>query len=174
MKNRLIFLFVRYLFLLVFGMFGLGLLYSILSPLTVYPSFFLLKSLYPSVIYSISTNTISLGNLYIEIIEACVASSAYYLFLILNLTTSMSYKKRIQSLAFLLISFLILNIFRIVLFSSLFFKGFAFFNITHVLVWYLGSTLLVVILWFISIYLFKIKEIPFYSDIKYLYKPLKK
>ena len=40
--------------------------------------------------------------------------------------------------------------------------------------WYLGSTLFVIGIWFIEVKLFKIKEIPIYSDIKFLYLNLRK
>ena len=53
---------------------------------------------------------------------------------------------------------------------GVFFLGFSFFDITHKVFWYFISTIFVVGIWFIEIKIFKIKEIPFYSDLNLLYK----
>lgn len=49
-------------------------------------------------------------------------------------------------------------------------EGSTFFDFTHKIFWFLGSTLFVVIIWFLEVKIFKIKDIPIYTDLKFLYK----
>lgn len=157
-------IFVRYLILILFGIF-LSLFYKIFSPLTIWPVYFLLKIFYD---VSVLGNTIFIDGVKIELINACIAGSAYYLLLILNLTTSMKAKQRVYSIIFSFVSLLILNILRIFLLSILYIENFAFFDITHKLFWYALSILFVVGIWFLTVKIFKIKNIPVYSDVKTL------
>lgn len=76
-------------------------------------------------------------------------------------------------IGFAFLSFLIVNIIRIVLLSIIFILKPNLFDITHKLSWYIGSIVLVVGIWFIEVNKFKIKEIPFYSDIKSMSKQIK-
>ena len=113
--------------------------------------------------------TIFFKGYFASIVPACIAGAAYYLLLILNLTTPMDKKKRAYSLIFLMLSFLGLNILRIIIFASIFAsKGFELFNFTHVTAWYFGSTVMVVLIWFLNALLFKINNVPIYTDIKML------
>ena len=164
-SNFLVYLFLRYLILLVFGVF-LSLFYAILFPLTILPVYFLLSILYP---VSIIGNVIYIYAIKIELINACIAGSAYYLLLILNLTTDMKAKQRVYSIAFSIVSLLILNILRIFFLSILYVESFSFFDITHKIFWYALSVILVVGVWFLAVKLFKIKNTPVYSDIRKLY-----
>jgi len=68
------------------------------------------------------------------------------------------------------ISLLVINILRILLLIIIYIEGYSFFDITHKLFWYLMSIVFVIGIWFTEVKLFKIKEIPFYSDMKFLYK----
>lgn len=161
----------RYILLVLIALGNLKLFYFIFKPLTVYPVYFTLKILYGGVL--IGADTIFFKGYYAQIIPACVAGAAYYFLLMLNLTTPMHLKKRIYSLLFILGGFLILNIVRILIFSKLMFVGYQYFDITHKLSWYFGSTIVVVVLWFISVHLFKIKDIPVITDVKTIAKDLK-
>ena len=155
---------VRYLILILVGIPNLWLFYFILTPLTIYPVYFLLSFFVDTALFG---NIILLNNtIPIEIIKACVAGSAYYLLLILNLAIPMEIKKRIKLLLFSFLSLLVLNILRIVFLSLLFVSGASSFDITHRLLWYIGSTILVVLIWFTGIKIFKVQGIPFYSDLK--------
>ncbi len=157
---------IRYLILILAGIPNLWIFYFIFTPLTVYPVFFLLSIFFNT---SLLGNVITLNNeIPIEIIKACVAGSAYYLLLILNLAIPMNANKRVKMLVFSFLSLLFINILRIFFLSLLFVSGNSFFDITHELFWYLGSTIFVIAIWFIGIKIFKIKEIPFYSDLKNL------
>jgi exosortase/archaeosortase family protein len=113
--------------------------------------------------------TIFFNNYYASIIPACIAASAYYLLLILNLTTPMSLKKRFKVIIFTFSIFLTFNILRIFLFAKIFVSShYELFNLAHTAFWYFGSTILIVLIWFGSVTIFKIRDIPIYTDVKYL------
>lgn len=168
-KSKLIGIVIRYLFLLLIGLPNLFLFYFILTPLTIYPVYFLLKiffnvSLYGNVLFIVNSTSV-------QIVNACIAGAAYYLLLILNLSTpKIKVKKRIKMIFYSFISLLALNIFRIFILVILLTSDFAFFDLTHKLFWYLLSIIFVVGIWLVQVRIYKIKEIPFYSDIKEIYK----
>ena len=168
MKKNIWGIIIRYLILVIVAIPGFGYLYWLFSPLTTYPVGFLLSLIYN---VQMSSGTILIGNLaLIEIIGACIAGSAYYFIFILNLSVpNVNWKKRTWMVVFSFAVFLIINILRIFLLSIMFVSGSTFFDITHKVFWYLGSTLFVILIWFLEVKLFKIKDIPFYSDIKTLY-----
>ncbi len=165
---------IRYLILIAIGMPNFWFFYLVFTPLTIYPVFFLLGLFFNA---TLSTNIILLDKSFsIELIKACIAGSAYYLLLILNLAIPMKINKRLKLLLFSFSSLLVINILRIFLLSLLFVSGTSLFDITHEIFWYLGSIIFVIGIWFAGIKIFKIKEIPFYSDLKNagLLKQLKK
>lgn len=164
--NDIFFIPVRYL-ILFFLMFSLPLIYKIFTPLTIYPVVWLLKLFYET---SLSGNFIIINlKTVIEIIPACIAGSAYLLLLILNLTVSMKFLKRIYSILLSFLLLLILNILRIFLLSILYHNNFTYFDITHKFFWYFLSTVFVIGIWFFIVKIFSIKEIPVYTDFKELY-----
>lgn len=197
-KKEVKYLSIRYLVLIILGLGNLLVFYFIFTPLTFYPVLWILNALYGAVI-STGDTTITCGTIvaakflpsifqriacidttiivkgyFASIIPACIAGSAYYLLTILNLTTPMPAKKRVNSLIFLLFSFLILNIIRTAVFAIIYVeKGYEFFSIAHLAAWYFGSTILVVLLWFAAVLIFKVKEVPIYSDLKLMYKRAK-
>lgn len=180
--KKISFIFYRYLFIFLIGLGNLFIFYIIFTSLTVYPSF-LSISLFQeaTLIEGITTetcnllrgtfleniacvkNSILLNNALANIVPACIAGSAYYLLIILNFSLPLSLKKRIKSLFFTIISFLLLNIIRISILAINFSKSNTF-NIIHKTSWYFGSTIMVVLIWFINIKLFKIKSVPLYTD----------
>jgi exosortase/archaeosortase len=162
---------LRYFILAIIALSNLSVIYALFTPLTVYPVFYIMKLMYGSAMLSV--NEIAVNGDIINLIPACIAGSAYFLLLILNLSAPMKPKTRACSLAFLLSSFLVLNIIRIVMFSVLAVSGFSYFDISHELAWFFGSTLIVAMLWFINIYLFKIREIPLYTDVKEMLKDIR-
>ena len=169
---------LRYFILVLVAIPNLWLFYQIFTPLTAYPVYWLLGLFYDA---SILNNDIILINqaVSIKLIEACIAGSAYYLLLILNLSTpGIKAKKRIKILLMAFASFLIVNILRIFILSLIAVSGSSFilglFDITHRIFWYALSTIFVVAIWFAAVRLFRIKDMPFYSDIKFLYKSIGK
>ena len=169
-KNPALNIFIRYVLLIAVAFPNLFLFYKIFTPLTVYPLFALLSIFFHVTLIS---QTIILINraIPIELIEACIAGAAYYLLFILNLSTpNIKFEKRVKALLLSFFIFLILNIIRIFILSVIAVSGSSFFGITHRLFWYTLSTVFVIAIWFYMVKLFKIKDIPFYSDVKFLYK----
>jgi len=167
-------IFIRYLILILVAIPGLSLFYFIFKPLTLYPSFFLLNLFYDA---NLLHTTIFIGNLFtgevvsLEIINACIAGSAYYLLLILNLAIpNIKVKNRIKMLVFAFFSFLIINLIRIFVLSILAVSGSSIFDVTHKVFWYVFSIIFVVGIWFLEVKLFEIKEVPFYSDLAFLFR----
>ena len=170
-REKIFSLILRYVILILLGLFNLSIFYFIFTPLTVYPVFWFLDSVYgASLLYG---NVIFFEKYFASIIPACIAGAAYYLLLILNLTTPMKTKTRIRSIIFLIASFLVLNIIRIIIFAVLITKGYQYFDLTHTATWYFGSTVLVILIWFSSVMIFSIKTIPVYTDIKSLVEKIK-
>ncbi len=158
------YIFIRYIILLIIAV-SIGFFYNILIPITTYTSFFLLKIFFKDILINSTTILIN-KNFFIEIIPACASASAYLLLLILNLSVKMNYKKRIFSLIFSFLLLFAVNILRIILLSIMFVNKMSVFDFTHRLSWYFLSIIFVIVIWFLSVKIFKIKEIPFYSDLK--------
>lgn len=159
---------IRYAILLVVAIPNLFLFYWIFSPLTIYPSYFLFNLFFNASLFG---EKIIIGNVSFAIIGACIAGSAYYLLLILNLSIpNVSIKERTKRILLAFSLFLIINILRVFLLGVIYLKGFDFFDITHKIFWYLLSTLFIVAIWIFEVKFFKIKEIPVYSDLLFLYK----
>jgi len=152
-------LIVRYAIILLLALF-FPVFYMIFTPLTLYPVYLILSLFYSVIIEK--TALIVNGNS-INLIDACIAGSAYFLLAILNLSTP-NVKKRILSLAFGLLSFLLLNILRIVVLSALFLSNFSYFTETHLISWYVLTAFFVLAIWIMTVKIFRIKEIPAYSD----------
>jgi exosortase/archaeosortase family protein len=160
-------LFFRYLILVVFGLPFLWVFDKFFLPLTIYPVFWLLSIFFNS---SIIGNTVLVNHISINIINACVAGSAYYLLLILNLSTpEIKLTRRIYLIFFSFFSFLVVNILRIFFLTLLFISNSNLFNFMHEFFWYFLSIFFVIGIWFIGIKLARIKAVPFYSDLKYIY-----
>ena len=171
MPSTVLQLIIRYttLFLVALAHFLLGnasFFYLIFTPLTVYPSFLFFNYAFNG--FLVSPTVIFFKGYYAQIIPACVAGSAYFLLFVLIMATPMSYQTRTKSFIFLGGSFLIVNIVRIIIFGSLLFQGYQFFDIAHLAFWYFGSTLMVVGLWFANVFLLKIEAIPFLTDMQSL------
>jgi len=147
----------------------LPVIYKILTPATVYPVAFLLNIIYNQV--EVVKNLILInGVTAIEIISSCVAGSAFLLLIILNLAVPMKPRKRFLSLLSSLIILYVLNILRIFFFSILLEINFTYFDFTHKLFWYALSIVFVIAIWFFIVYLSRIREVPVYSDIRYILK----
>jgi|TARA_Y100000310_G_scaffold341901_1_gene442786 hypothetical protein len=170
-QKRFLDIFFRYLILILVAIPNLWIFYFVFTPLTIYPVYALLNGFFD---VSLLGNILVLDRTFpIEFISACIAGSAYYFLLILNLSTpNIKMKKRITMIFISFASLLALNILRIMILVGVFFLGASFFDITHIIFWYFMSIVFVVGIWFTQIKIFKIKEIPFYSDFKFLYKNL--
>ncbi len=166
MQNNkgLVLILLRYLFLLALSLFLLLPVFAdTVLILTIYPVSFMLNLFFESFVMG---NLILVQRVSIELIPACLAISAYLLLVALNLLVAMSPLKRILSLTFSILLLLSLNIARIFVLAMWIIKDVAYYDIVHKFVWYFLSTLLVVGVWFLTAYLFNIKEYPVYSDVK--------
>jgi exosortase/archaeosortase family protein len=170
-NKRALFILIRYIFLFLIAVPNLYLFYLIFSPLTIYPVFFLLSLVYTAFLHG---NILLVNGFSITLVDACIAGAAYYLLFLLNFSVPMPAKKRIYSLTFSIFSLLIINILRIFIFSILLVNSFRYFDITHKIFWFFLSGIFVFLIWILTIKIFKIKEIPFYNDLKFIYKLTKK
>jgi len=172
LKNKkIISIIIRYLVLLILVA-SLTIIYRILTPLTIYPIAYFFKLFYS---VSILQNLIIINSkTFIQIIPPCVAGSAYLLLLILNLITPMKQKQRIHSILFSISLLFIINLSRIIVLSFFVIQDSQLFDFAHKLFWYLLSTIFVVGIWLLTLKIFKIKNIPAYTDMKYLIGNIRK
>lgn len=162
-----------FVFLVVLVSLSLPVFYFIFKPLTIWPVVSFLKMFYDVSI--INHAKIVVENAGIEFIDACIASSAYLLLFILNfITREISLKKRILVFVFDSALLLIMNIFRIIALIIMSVNNSFLFDAVHKIFWYGVSTIYVFLIWILTIYVFKIKEIPFISDALFLLKLGKK
>jgi exosortase/archaeosortase family protein len=169
-KNKYFYtMLIRYIILIPFSLNSLFIFYYIFKPLTIYFSYFLFDFTHGA--YLLPNNIIFVAETFsVGIIDPCVAGSAYYLLLILNLSTpDIKINKRIIMIFSSFFTLFILNIIRIYLLGILFFEDFQFFELAHKIFWYSLSIIFVICIWFSHVKIFNIEKIPFYSDIKFLY-----
>jgi len=169
-KSKLKDIFLRYSVLVLLSIFGIQIFYFIFKPLTIYPSYFLFDIFYYTSLFG---DIIKFPGTFIslKIIGACIAGSAYLLLTILNFSVpNIKLKKRLKLLLISYFAFLIINILRIFIIGVLFIEKLSWANLAHQFFWYLGSIVFVILIWFIQVKKYKIKGIPFYSDLKFLYK----
>ena len=116
---------IRYLILVVVALPGLWIFYFVFTSLTIYPIYFFLGLFFDVTLLG---NILIINNeIPIEFIKACIAGSAYYLLLILNLSTpKIDLKKRVKMILLSFASLLFVNILRIVLLIFLFVYGISF------------------------------------------------
>lgn len=162
-------IFFRYIILILVAIPNFYIFYLIFTPLTTYPVNFILNLFIPTYL---SPGSILMESVLIQLIPACIAGSAYYFLLVLNLTTP-QIKKRGSAILFSFSSLLVLNILRIVALSFLFYFNSSWFTFTHKISWYFLSIIFVMFIWFFEVKIFKIKEVPVFSDIKSLVKNIK-
>jgi len=157
-------LFARYLTIILIGLGNLYILYKILTPLTIHVLNTILS------VFSTSTavgNIIHTATVAFEIIPACVAGSAFYLLLLLLMSTAnIKPETRAKAIITAIAMLFALNILRLIFLISM--TNSPQFETLHWIFWHLISTIFVVAVWFTTIKIYKIKSIPIYSDLKYI------
>src|SRR3972149_1602922 len=149
--KKILSIFIRYSISVLIALPHLFIFYFIFTPLTIYPVYFLFKTFF-EVSFISSTVILVSQTLPIEFIEACIAGSAYYFLLVLNLLTpGINAKTRIKMILLSFLAFLIVNIIRIFLLGWLLLSNPSLFNLAHIALWYMLSTVLVVLLWFAQV-----------------------
>jgi exosortase/archaeosortase family protein len=162
---------LRYAIIVLSGIF-MDVFYTLFFPLTIYPVYALLSVFY---LVSLSGSIIIASSEQISIIDACIAGSAYFLLFALNLSLpKISLGKRIAMLAFEFTAFLAINILRIFFLSVLLINKSSSFDAVHQFLWYAVSILIVALIWICAIRLFRIREVPFLSDIRGLLNKARK
>lgn len=173
MKSKeLVNIFFRYTLIIILSLGNLYIFYLIFTPLTVFYTYSLLEIFFNA---QLNGNFIRIGCTVIEIVESCVAGSAYFLLTFLNLATPMKIKKRVLVLLTSFIVFFVINVWRIFIFSLFLKQGYLnLFNYSHFIFWFFLSTIFVILIWFFEVKFFNIRKIPFISDIKKLFNLTKK
>lgn len=146
------------------------LLYKILIPITLYPSFYLIKLLGYSA--TLSGLQILANSHELTFIPACAAASAYILLgVLILLTKDIQLKTGLKMFLLGSLIILIANIIRIdSLIIILFEGGKNYFDTLHLFIWKILSSIFVAVVWIYLVKKFKIKNIPIISDIKALRK----
>jgi exosortase/archaeosortase family protein len=162
-SKNLGFIFLRYLSLILIGclIFQSGIFYSLFLKLTIYPVNWLLNLFISS---RVIFDTLMVNGLRIEIISACIAVSAYFLLIAINLVTPMKPLKRVYVTILSCLLLLGFNILRIFILALLYINGNLYLDIIHKTLWYSLNLIIVVLIWFSLVKFFKIKLIPVYND----------
>lgn len=149
-----------------------SLFYLILTPLTIYGSYLLLFFYKPA----LSGINIIISNHTFAFVKACIAGAAYLLLLILILLTKdIKFYDRIKMFLLGSLMIYVLNLIRIIVLIVISVSYSAeLFDAVHMVFWKFLSGLYVAVVWIFLVYFFKVKSIPIYSDLKYLYKKIKK
>lgn len=170
-SNQVLKIFLRYFLILISSINGLFVFYFLFTPLTTILSFTLFSIFFNTVI---TGTLIEFDGILIEIVPACVAGSAYFLLFALNLSVpEIKIKKRIAMVLASFSAFLLFNVLRIFILGILINYNLDFFDVVHKLFWIFISTIFIIIIWFSEVKLFKIKSIPFYSDLRFIYNKIK-
>ncbi|MDO8516500.1 MAG: pacearchaeosortase [Nanoarchaeota archaeon] len=155
-------LLARYGLIILLGLGNLFVFYNIFTPLTSEFVYFILR------LFSDATrigDLIVYNSILVRLIPACIAGSAYYLLFILIFSTpNIIWIKRIRIVLFSFGLLFLLNSLRIVFLIII--NQSVYFEYIHLFFWYFLSTIFVIGIWIITIKIFKIQDIPLYTDIR--------
>ncbi len=143
-------------------------LFIILFPLTIYSVYFFFKLFNYNIL--INKEILTINNQQFIFVQACIASSAYFLLLLLIvLTKDLSWKKMFKLFILGSLIILIANIIRVITLLLISLNlSVNWFQLIHLFIWNFLATLFIVFLWIFLTKIFKIKTIPVYSDFKFL------
>ena len=166
-------LFIRILVLILITL-GYGLFYRIFYPPTILVSFVVLKLFIKNLVINFSEHYLSPGCGKLMFVEACVASTAYYLWSLLVLFTKDLGKKVWKLWIYGVLLIFGMNVLRIiVLVLILYYFGQSWFDLIHLVFWRFVAGIYVALVWIFLVNKFKVKSIPVYSDVKELLKSIK-
>ena len=117
-------------------------------------------------------NMIIVNNVSYELVEACIASLAYLLLIILSmLTKDISWNIRGKIILWGSSLIFAMNALRIVVLLAIGTYGNLYlFDKVHLLFWHILSGIFVAAVWIFLVERYKIKSIPILDDVKYLYQ----
>src|SRR3989304_5734427 len=121
----------------------------IFLPLTILPTFLILRLLQFPALLRYEYNSIYLNNTIYSFVPACVAAFAYYLLILLILLTKdISFKKSLYMFLIGSLLILVMNVIRVVILIIVLDKfGYSWFNVIHLTFWDFVSTLYVFFVW---------------------------
>lgn len=160
-------MFLRYSFLIITGVL-IKYLYDIFRPLTLYPVYYGFKLLGYSPL--IINGNIHLGCQELVLVDACIAASAYYLFLVLVLSTKgLTFEEILKIYGLGVISILFVNVIRIIGMGIILINFEEnLFETWHMIMWRFVATFFIAFLWIYLSRKFLINNMPIYTDFKYL------
>jgi exosortase/archaeosortase family protein len=166
-SNYLVDLIIR-LLALIFVSLNFGVFYFVFTPITVYLSYFLTKIFYDSVLIG---NTIGIGSVGFNFIEACIAGAAYYLLFILIMgIKEIKWLDRLKVFVVGALLILGMNLIRVLVLIMLNVElGKNYFDAVHLVFWNFLSGVFIALVWIFLVKKYKLGEIPYFEDIKYLY-----
>ena len=168
--EKILDIFIRYILIVIVGLGNLYIFHLILKPLNYNLLYFVLSTFGKA---SQVGEYILARGMRIELIPACLAISAFYLlFILLVSIPGIKLLKRVIFITSAFVTLFILNFLRIII--LIFFVGSPSFEGLHWVLWHIISTLFVIGIWLAIIKIGKVKEIPLYSDLKFLHKLVKK
>lgn len=141
----------------------------LLTPLTVYGSYIFL---FPFLDVVVNGRILTVNGFPFEIVEACVATTAYYLlWLLCFLTKEIEVKTRFKIIIYGFLLIFGMNIFRIFLLVFIAMNyGFDWFSLVHLTFWNFVSGIYVALVWVFLVRKYKVYSIPIYDDMKNIYK----
>lgn len=167
-------LFLRVIAAIILLALPLNIFEILLKTPTMYLSYIPMKIIGYNIV--LKEDLITIGEYTLRFISACTATSAYYLLsTLILLTKDIKIKEGIKMFVLGSTIILLMNIARIdILLVALAEKGIDMFKSLHIFFWEAVSSLFVAGVWIILVKTFKIKNIPIISDVKILYKKIKK
>lgn len=141
----------------------------VLTPITIYGSYILLVSFFD---VAVKGKILLVNGFPFDIVEACVATTAYYLlWLLCFLTKDIKLKIRFKLLFYGFLLIFGMNLIRISLLVFIAMKyGFAWFTLVHLAFWNFVTGIYVALVWIFLVMKFRVYGIPVYDDLRTLYK----
>ena len=168
--KRILGIFGRYAVIVFFAIGNFTLIYSLLTPPTVKALAMALRPFYDIVVIN---NFIYVRGITTEIAPSCIIASAFFLMILLIFSTpEIKPKKRILALVISFAILFILNIARMVFLVSIIHSP--HFDTAHWILQNLLSIVAVAAIWIGMVSLLRIRAVPAYSDLKYIYGFIKK
>ncbi len=141
----------------------------LVTPITIHLTYLLTSLFYPVIL---TNNILTVNHASFSVIEACVASFAFYfLWLLAMLTKNITWKQRWKLVGVCWGALVLVNVVRIfVLIAVAQTWGWAAFDAVHMIMWQVVSGIFVAAIWIAAVTYFKVKSIPVVDDLVWLYK----
>ena len=131
-----------------------------------------------SFFYNISTEgySMTVEGTTLNFVPACAAIAAFYLlFLLITTTKDLNFKISVKLFLIGGLLIFIANLIRIEFLTYLLVEyGKNYFEMVHIIIWSAISSIYIAVTWIFLVNYYRIKNIPVYSDIKYLLKKIKR